>query len=118
MKGGVGKMAGKREKVLVAVIFLSLAICLVDIIFTFIFRDFMMDVYGLGAIQRLLYAWSGQVNLFYRVVLDHSYRINYLLYLDFIRLFNLIAALANGLSHFLGLLLAVMILRRWRHERP
>ena len=113
----VGLMAAKRENTVAAVIFLCLAIIFVDIIFTLIQRDFLLDMKGMGLLQRLIYAWFNQINLLYLVSFDGNYRSFIFSYLNFIRLLNLMAALANVLSYFLGWLLAAMVLQRWRHER-
>ena len=110
-------MVSQLEKTVAAVIFLCLAIIFVDIISTLIFSDLLLDMRGLGLFQRIIFAWFSQINLEYRIILDGNYRSVYFSYLDFIRLLNLIAALANGLLHFLGLILAAMVLRRWRRER-
>lgn len=117
MNGVVSKMAGKRENTVAAVIFLCLAIIFVDIISTIFISDLMLDMRGMGLFQRFIFAWFSQINLLYRVILDGNYRSFFFSYLDFIRLLNLMAALANVLSYSLGLLLAAMVLQRWRHER-
>ena len=113
----VGLMTAKREITVVAVIFLCLAIILVDIIFTLIQRDFLLDMRGMGPFQRLIFAWFSQINLLYRVMVDGNYRSLIFSYLNFALFLHLLAALANVLSYFLGLLLAAMVLLRWRRER-